>query len=1424
MRGRGEGEPEPDPGGSGRAAATAAVARILGPQGHAVGTGFLVADDLVVTCAHVLEQAEGPDPAGTPVHLDFPHLPGVPSAEGTPLPGARRDSEAEDVAVLRLTRTPRGARPVRLGAAEGCRGHRVSSYGFPAQAPPGGHFGYGTAGDLLPVRDGGGRLLQLTAANDLTQGFSGGPVVDEVTGLVIGMITEITTPDRHLRGTGIAYATPSRVLREVLPGLTEHAVPPYRGLEPFTAAHAKLFHGRDEAVAQTLAALRAHPRVLLLLGPSGAGKSSLVQAGLLPALADGALPGSDRWSVVLARPGRDLPAAWAGAGLPGAATDGVREAVLRRLDAEPADGRLVLVADQFEEFLTPLQSGDGPDGPDPTAVESDLVDLIRGQHAVTVVLVMRDDFYPRLAAGAPRLLDAASGGLLNVPDTLSEADLHAIVTAPAHRVGLRLEDGLPERIVSDVLALAPRGTSARAPVTLLPPLELALSQLWERRSDGFLTHRAYDRTGGAGGSLAHLCDTALDRLGPAGRPAAERLLVSLVRPADETRHVPATRRRLPLADLRALVVDPAAGGIRTEEDFDAALAVLTGHRIVTVHAADRTDGTPGPAAAELIHDALLRDWPDLREWVRADHDFQSWLHRADERQARHTASGAPGDLLTGSDLDEGIGWARQRGLPPDLAAFVAAGDARRRTVARRSRRLSAGLALLAVLALIAAGVGLWQRHDATVARDRALVAQVDILSRQLAAKSAELRSGQPDLAALLAVQAHRTAPTHDAATSLYAADALPLRRSVDLAGSAYAVRFAPDGRTFATAGADGAVHLWDTTSGVLRRTFQRPGGRTFSVAFSPDGTQLAAAGDNRTARIWDTATGRLRHTLAGHTDVVYAVAFSPDGRSLVTGSADRTHQVWDAATGKATRRGTGYPAGVRAVAFSPDGGTLAASGLDGTVRLWDMATGSSRGLTGHTNAVVGLAFSPDGRTLATGSGDQTARLWNVATGASRATLSHLPFEVTSVAFSPDGRTLATGSADRPVQLWNAADGTARSPLVGHGAGVYSVTFSPDGRTLASSDDARTVRLWRMGDGPPRELLGNTDGVSRVAYSADGRSVASAGGDGRVRLWDPVTRRLLMTFTGHRSQVFAVAFSPDGRVLASGGADRTVRLWDVATGRSTHVLTGFTYTAMALAFSPDGRTLATGYSGRAVRLWDVTTGTLRRALTLPVTTPPVTTPPVTTPPATTPPDGTVADDEVASVAFSPDGRTLATGHVRGSDNRGSVRWWDLSSGKVRQVLGGHTHDVESVLYSPDGRLFASFSLDLTGRLWDVSTGTTRDRLTGFTGAVFSAAFSPDGHTLATASLEPTLRLWDVDTARVRTTLTGPGEDVIGVAFSPDGRTLATGGSERPVLLRPVDLPRPEALVRRICDALHRDFTAAEKAQFLPGRESGPVCGS
>ncbi|WP_305788382.1 nSTAND1 domain-containing NTPase [Symbioplanes lichenis] len=1320
---------------------TATVA-VLGPDGRIRGTGF-VAGGVVVTCAHVV--------TGTRVRLRFVNLPDRPEVTAGVDPGGWRAPAEEDIAILRPDHLPDGVNGLRLGSSAGIRGHRVSAWGYPAPAADG-RFGYAEAGDAHAG------LLHLTEAEDLTVGFSGAPVIDETTGLVAGMFTAIDPGDRHGRGRGVGYATTAETLARVHPALAASERCPYRGLEPFGAEHAAWFHGRDTVVTAVRKALDR--RAVMLLGPSGSGKSSLVHAGLLPGLRAGS-----RWHVLVARSAADLGADFARDGLAVAAGHAWEQAIRDRLAGQPAGVRLLLVIDQFEELLT-------TDGHDATLAA--LTALVTRTAPLTVLLVMRDDFYPRLAERAPALLDALLPGMVNVPAVIGEADLHAMVVAPAAKEGLSLEPGLADQIVQDVT-----GLRDAAPVTVLPLLELALHQLWQERRDGRLTYAAYKEMGGAAGSLARRCDEAFQTLPVNRHEVAWRVLTALVRPAENG--VPHTRRPRTPDELRELAADFES---RDPGPVDEVLHRLTtGTPLIVTRSA--AAGPGGPPVVELIHEALLRDWPELRHRVDKHRGFNAWLGRAEEQRTVWSVRRRSSDLLHGSDLNEGVQWAAERGLTADVAAFLAASRRAERTRTRLRQAAVAALVTLTILAVTGAGVAFVQRKTA-------VAAQHESLSRQLAAQSQSLAATNPDLAALLAVHAYRAAPTEQAVTSMYAAEsrARPLLRTLSTGtGAVNGVAFSPDARLLATAVADGTVRLWDTADGTLRTTLTGHSGPVEAVAFNRDGSLLASASDDGTVRVWDPASGRTRAVLQGHRDRVYAVAFSPDATLLASAGRDSTVRVWT--TGGASREVfTGHTNAVQSVAFSPNGRVLITTSQDRTARLWNLGSGDEGGRITQGDMLNAASFSPDSRTIVTAGGNNLVKLWDMAKRKVRATLTGPGGSVLSLAYSPDGATLAASGIESKVLVWDAATGTLRAELIGHSAAVQQVTFSSDGRTMATAGADGTARLWDVTGGMPK-VVRTGKAIITMAHSRDERYLAYAEHAGRRSLLDLVTRTSTSVTTGlaTNQDSVAMAFSPDSRVLAVGGLNREVRLYATTTGRQVRVLKGHRLGVYGLAYRPDGRLLASASNDGTIRLWDTAGGTARVL------------------------KGHTAG--VVSVAFSPDGRRLVSG---AADN--TVRIWDVGSGRLETSLSGHTDIVNAVGFSPDGHTIASAGGDGTVRLWSARDGAAGAVLAGHTAGVNSVAFSPDGTTVASASDDRTIRLWDVGAGITRAVLTGHAGGVHALAYGLNGTIIYSGGEN--VRLWPVGLPAPRVALNHLCGAIGRDLAAAEFRRYLPAQPAEPAC--
>ncbi|MEV7190222.1 hypothetical protein AB0N81_00255 [Streptomyces sp. NPDC093510] len=1169
---------------------------------------------------------------------------------------------------------------------------------------------------------------------------------------------------------------------------------PYVGLAAFQPEDAAWFFGRERLTEDLIGRVRAR-RFLAVFGASGSGKSSLLRAGLLPRVREGAGGGGGAgaeaaagWDTVLFAPGAH-PLEECAARL-AAATDGSATAlrrdlatdpralhltVLKTLADRPPDAELLLVVDQFEEIFTLCS-----DARERTRFITALLTAVRAPNSRTrVVLGIRADFYARCALH-PDLVEALRDAQLLVgPMTTDE--LRRAISRPAARAGCTVEGALLARVIADATGRA----------TVLPLVSHALRETWRRRRGNTLTLSGYEAAGGIRHALAQTAEAVHAGLDEGQRHLARTLLLRLVVIGEAT---DATRRRLARGDLDSLGTGPA--------DVQTVLDALARARLITLD----TD------TVELTHEALLQAWPRLRHWI--DEDRAGLLTRqrlSDAATAWDRERRDPGALYRGTRLDaaEDSFAAPGSGLTVLEREFLAASTAARarerlaeaRTT-RRLRRLTLALSVLLLLALLSVLFAWDQYRTSEDHRREAVAEQRSALSRQLAAQSAALLSEESDLASLLAVYAYRLRPTAEATSGLFAAASLPLQqRMTGHRGGVHAVAFGAGGRTVASGGQDGTVRLWNTVTGRQLKVLRGHRGPVSSVAFSPDGHSVVGGGEDGTVRLWNTATGSSRVMATGHRGDVGAVAFSPDGGTVAGGGRDGSVRLWSAATGEERRtttgrRGvTGHQGPVTALAFSPDGRTVASGGHDGTVRLRNVRTGGTRVTeTGRHSAVESVAFSPDGRTVTGGTRDGTVRVWTVATGEERGTLAERRRDAESVAFSPDRRTVLSGGHDGTVRLWDAATGSLRAVLAGHRGTVSAAAFSPDGGTVVSGGRDGTVRLWSVATGKERVAVPGRQGAVRsVAFSPDGRTVAGAARDGTVRLWDAANGRARKTLTGHRGRVRSVAFSPDGRTVASGGDDGTVRLWDAVTGKAQGVLTGHQGAVRSVGFSPDGRTVAgggdgdgdgdsaVGDGGGVVRLWNAATGAPRGESEHP--------------------------GGVWSVAFGADGHTVAIG-----GDRGVLRLWDAASGKTRTVRTGTKSPVRAVAFSPDGRTVAGGSGDGTVRLWDTATGAARATLSGKGRGVQSVAFSPDGRTVAGGDRDGSVRLWDTATGLRNSVLSGHEGTVWSVTFSPDGHTVASGGEDGTLRLWSVLRDADEA-VDRICRSLRRDLSPQERDRYL-----------
>ncbi|MEV0562079.1 helix-turn-helix domain-containing protein [Dactylosporangium sp. NPDC050588] len=1138
---------------------------------------------------------------------------------------------------------------------------------------------------------------------------------------------------------------------------------PYRGLSPFQPSDAEWFFGRDEQVAalvESMAALdRAGGGLQLVVGASGSGKSSLLRAGLIPALAGR--------PVALTVPG---------------------EAPVAGLRNQVGPDAKVIIVDQMEQVFAAA--------PDEQRAFVDEL-CARATSGALVVLGVRADFYPQLLAH-PQLLAATGDRQLTV-GPMTESQLREVITAPARRAGVELDDGLVELLMRDV---TPGHAEAAGPSggNVLPLLSHALYQTWENSPNGRMTIEAYRHAGGVGGAVAASADRAYGGLTGHRRELARRMFLRLVHVGTDAAD---TRRRIGGDELLASF--PA----RDRADLQQVLDAFVEQRLITVD----------HVAVEIAHDALLHAWPTLRSWIDEDRAglvvgqqlaVAAGQWRDDDRDRAALYQG--GRLATAQE------WHRAHAAEasPLVTEFLAAatGYAHRRT--RRLYGIVAALVALLVTAVTAAAYGYSQRQSAIAERDRAI-------SRLVAGQAQRLRDYDPALAKQLSLAAFRISPTTEARSSLLDAPVEPtVTRLLASPRALQAAQYSSGGRLLAATGLDGVIRLWDdadpSRAPVARAAVTASTQPLFALAFSPDGRILAAAGVDATITLWSLLDPgrptRIGDPLTGPASTVYALAFDPAGEHLVAGSHDGRIWRWEIKEPHRPRSLPPLPSSVgevHALAYAPSGSVLAAGGSAGRVELYRTDARSTVGppIGAADGTVFALAFAADGATLASGGSDARVRLWDVR-DPSRPSPRGNPLSgpnswINSVAFSPDGTSVAAGSSDKTVTVWDTT--TAATTLtLPHPTPVTAVNYRGQDTLLTAGTDG-ILRLWTV----PGPVAGGTDAIFNTGFSDDGRTLVTASHDGTMQLWDVAAPRgprragpPIRTPAGSPAYSAAAAIDRTGSALAAGTRTGAVQLWDITdpahpvAGRLLH---GPTALIESVAFSPDGQLLGAGSNDGRVYLWD------REAAT----------------------DAPVAvlnaAGQVLAIAFSRAGHLLAS-----ADTDGNAHVWNLADTRhpveFGPALGGFDGYAYSVAFTPDGRTLAVGSADTTIRFWDLSVdGAPRPVggvLRGPTSYVYWLTYSPDGRHLAAAVADGTLWLWQTGPHGDPTpyaALTRPRTGLYTVAYAPDGRMLAAAGADGAVRLWD---PDPDRVASWICATAGTPITPVEWARYIPGAAYRSLC--
>jgi WD40 repeat protein len=1004
-------------------------------------------------------------------------------------------------------------------------------------------------------------------------------------------------------------------------------------------------------------------------------------------------------------------------------------------------------------------------------------------------VALRADYYGRFAA-YPGLADLLGGNHVLV-GPMQASELRRAIELPAARVGLEVERELADVLVNDV----------EDEPGALPLLSTALLELWQKRDGNALTLAAYRESGGVDGAVARLAESTYARVRHEQQPLVRALLLRLV---GEGEGDAAVRRRASLAEF----------DLEHNAEAERVLAILADSRLVTVSG----------GSVEVAHEALLREWPRLREWIEEDVQGRRLRRHITAASNGWAEAGRDdGELLRGARLVAALDWSTDHAFELNELerAFVTesreVSEQETKRARRTNRRLRALLAGVAVLLAAAIAGGIF----AVVQRGEARGAETAQVAQRLGAQA--LVEEDLDLSLLLARQAVAIDDSPQTRGYLLAdllrapavVRILNFRGDANLNTPIMATAVSPDGKTLAVGGPSVGLRFFDT------RTNEQIGeplvdAEVAALAYSPDGDKLAFGGDG-SIRLIDTRTrrqlaeepiaraGRVIFTSDGSRLAVVEstpesdgwitirdastlqqigpeiqpegfkglwlsqywadlpIALTPDGGSLVTTSAEGELTWWDLDSREKTRT-LPIANGYRALAFSPEGRT-AAIGLDDGIQLIDMRTGGvqeARGiLASNPNW---LLFSPDGKSVVSTARDGTVTVWDVESLTPRETLRGHSDAVLQPAFSPDGRTLYTTSHDGTAIAWDMSRNRrfGRPFTFTHDEGAYNWPdrhpgkFSPDGRLIAVGLKGEGIELRNAKD--PTEIVGRmkaTGGeVTALAFSPDAQTLAAVTRSGNATVWDVEARSLRKGPFSVDTYWVGASISADGTMLATAG-QFGVTLWNIATGATLGSI-GDGFAAGDVTFSPTGPLVAfvrDGYQqpgGGNAEVWDV--ARLSRVATM----------------------ETDSGDALGWViAFSPDGRMLATG---GAD--ALVHLWDVRSGKlVRELEQNVGNAVWSLEFSPDGSVLAMSGGDAFASLWDVGTGT------------------PIGPRLKVGGREAMLDL------------------------SPDGRRLLMTNGDGEGALWDID---PGSWAQRACALANRTLTRQEWAKFLPGRRYEPAC--
>ncbi len=1204
---------------------------------------------------------------------------------------------------------------------------------------------------------------------------------------------------------------------------------PYRGLKSYEEEHSPLFFGRDELVKQLYTRIcQPENPLTVVLGVSGSGKSSLVKAGLIPYLRANH---PEEWYIIpTLRPGESPFAALAEAIVGNSETSKNKIDAIKSLSEElkqtpreflavianwgqiPANAKLLLVIDQFEELITICKKQERE-----RFLNFLGEALAAHSQQLCLVLTLRSDF-------EPRFLDSALKAYwmnARFPVRAMRADeLRQAIERPALEKMLDFE---PPELVSYLIDEVGQMPGA------LSLLSFTLSELYIKciesdRGNRSLTEADYKDLGGVAGSLTHRATEVYNKLDKAQQASMQRVMLRMV-----TIEVgESARRRVPLSEL---VYADAEENQQVEEvlkRLDKARLIVGGRE------------TGGEPYVEPAHDALVRGWNKLQEWINEEQENlllqQRLTPTANDWHINNRPNGLllpDGDRLNQLEkiLKSTNNWLNKRETEFIKSSIKLAEEQRQATLSQHLadqaelilKQQPSFLEIGVLLAVESMRLLPSLQGDQLLRQGLALLPQpvwqtkhktpVEVVAFSPNGKYIVTGTGVDGLITVWDRSTGReiTRIKHQSwirkiifnydgkylATSSNDDDVKVWEittgkevASLKNEDAVTAITFSPQGNYLAIGNRAGIVRVWDIdknketfkiTQSGRRKGWIENEGWINAVVFSPNGEYLAAA--THDARIWNLANsqevGRMLHKTK-----IENLAFSPDGKLIATAGSDGIVKLWQSRNAREVTNKIIHDGIVHAVVFSPDGKYLASASEDGTAKISEIDTGREILRINHELPVINIIFSPTGMYLATlERGSNITRVGESATGKEISRMSHARF-INAIALSPEGKYLATASDDKLARVWKIGNAQAVLTLK-HPGWVQDVVFSPDGKLLATRSFTN-VMLWDSITGKKLSTMTHGNGVNEIVFSLDGKYLATASNDDKARIWDVISGKEIVIMP-HQNSVHDVTFSPDEKLIATASKDGTARIWERNTGRELFKLVtdnivnrGFN----TVAFNLNSKFLVTAGDDGTARIWDTNTG--QELVKIP------------------------HPKRVLLAHYSPNGKYLVT--ISDDD---TVWIWNTTTGEA--IARDHfDRPITRIAFSPDGRYFAMGSFNNIAKVCETATGKEKMKLMSDS-ALAVHVFSPDGKYLATRS-GSVASIWEIASGKEVSRVIHD-SNVQGIAFSPNEKYLATASTDKTVRLW---LWQSQDLINETCHRLTRNLTSQEWQRYLPNEPYRRIC--